>query len=117
MERLRKNFDAVQVFSDYFKQEEERMAAFEKMKSDFVTSLSEEKEKAEELPSGLKMLRLKEGGGEKPKIGQKVNVYYAGYLEDGTLFDSNYEEVAKKNGVYDEKRKTRQGLPAYTDGL
>ncbi|KKN06152.1 hypothetical protein LCGC14_1080260 [marine sediment metagenome] len=104
-----KNFDAVQVFSDYFKKEEERMAEFKKMKSDFVATLSEEKEKVEELPSGLKILRLEESDGEKPKIGQKVNVYYAGYLEDGTLFDSNYEEVAKKNGVYDEKRKQGRG--------
>ncbi len=100
-----KNFDAVQVISDYFKEEEVRIAAFEKMKSDFVSTIAEQKEKAEVLPSGLKMLKLEEGDGEKPKIGQKVNVYYAGYLEDGSLFDSNYEEVTKKYGTFDERRK------------
>lgn len=104
-----KNFDAVQVFSDYFKQEEERIAAFEKMKSDFVTTMAKQKEEAEELPSGLKVLKLEEGEGEKPTTGQKVNVYYAGYLEDGTLFDSNYEEVAKKYNKFDDRRKQGGG--------
>ncbi len=104
-----KNFDAVQVFSDYFKEEEARIAAFEKMKADFVTTIAEQKENAEVLPSGLKMFRLDEGDGEKPKIGQKVNVYYAGYLEDGTLFDSNYEEVAKKYNMFDDRRKQGGG--------
>jgi len=104
-----KKFDAVQVFSDYFKEEEERIAAFEKMKSDFVATIAEQKEKAEELPSGLKVLKLEEGEGEKPTIGQKVNVYYAGYLEDGSLFDSNYEEVAKKYNKFDDRRKQGGG--------
>lgn len=104
-----KNFDAVQVFSDYFKDEEARIAAFEKMKTDFVATIAEQKENAEELPSGLKVLKLEEGDGEKPKVGQKVNVYYAGYLEDGALFDSNYEEIAKKYDMFDDRRKQGGG--------
>ncbi|WP_373517212.1 peptidylprolyl isomerase [Pricia sp.] len=104
-----KNFDAVQVFSDYFKEEEARIAAFEKMKADFVAAIAEQKERAETLPSGLKVLKLEEGNGEKPKVGQKVNVYYAGYLEDGALFDSNNEEVAKKYDMFDDRRKQGGG--------
>ncbi len=104
-----KNFDAVQVFSDYFKEEEARIAAFEKMKTDFAATIAEQKEKAEVLPSGLKMIRLEEGDGEKPNTGQMVNVYYAGYLEDGSLFDSNYEEVTKKYGMVNEQRKQGGG--------
>ena len=100
-----KNFDAVQVMSDYFKEEEERIAAFEKMKSDFVAEIAQQKQEAEELPSGLKILTLKDGDGEKPNIGAKVNVLYAGYLEDATLFDTNYEEVAKKFDTYDDRAK------------
>ena len=104
-----KNFDAVQVMSDYFKEEEERIAAFEKMKSDFVAEITEQKSEAEELASGLKVLKLKEAEGEQPAIGQKVNVYYAGYLEDGSLFDSNYEEVAKNYDMFDDRRKQGGG--------
>lgn len=104
-----KKFDAVQVMTDYFAEEEAKIAAFEKMKADFVASLESEKAEAEELPSGLKIKTLKEGEGEKPAIGSKVLVHYAGYLEDGTLFDSNYEEVAKKYNKFDERRKLGGG--------
>ena len=104
-----KKFDAVQVMSDYFAEEEAKIAAFEKMKADFVTSLEKEKAEAEELPSGLKIKTLKEGEGEKPAIGSKVLVHYAGYLEDGTLFDSNYEDVAVKYNKFDERRKLGGG--------
>ncbi|AYN68499.1 peptidylprolyl isomerase [Euzebyella marina] len=104
-----KKFDAVQVMNDYFAEEEARIAAFEKMKSDFTASLPTKKQEAEELPSGLKLKRLKEGEGPKPKTGDQVLVYYAGYLEDGTLFDSNYEDVAVKYNKFDERRKMGGG--------
>ncbi|WP_149276932.1 peptidylprolyl isomerase [Pareuzebyella sediminis] len=104
-----KNFDAVQVMTDYFKEEEAKVAAFEKMKNDFAAELTDQKQKAEELPSGLKMLVLKEGTGEQPKIGQKVLVRYAGYLEDGTLFASNYEDLAKKYNIYKDQAKMGGG--------
>lgn len=107
-----KKFDAVKVMSDYFAEEEERLKAMEKMKTDFVAQITTEESKAEELPSGLKILTLAEGDGEKPKVGQKVNVLYAGYLSDGSLFDSNYEEIAKKYGVYQEARKQGRGYEA-----
>lgn len=104
-----KKFDAVQVMTDYFAAEEAKLAAMIKLKSDFVTEIAIQKEKAETLPSGLKVLSLKKGSGEKPKIGQKALVHYAGYLSDGSLFDSNYEEVATKYGVFDSDRKAGGG--------
>ncbi|MBC8768037.1 peptidylprolyl isomerase [Arenibacter sp. BSSL-BM3] len=107
-----KKFDAVKVMSDYFAEAEEKAKAMEKMKTDFVAQLTTEEGTAKELPSGLKILTLKEGNGEQPKVGQKVNVLYAGYLSDGSLFDSNYEEIAKKYGVYDEARKKGRGYEA-----
>ena len=64
-----KKFDAVKVMSDYFAEEEERIKAMEKMKTDFLTQIGTEEASAEELPSGLKILRLAEGDGEKPKVG------------------------------------------------
>jgi len=104
-----KQFDAVEVMSNYFKEEEAKIAAFEKMKSDFAANLPSQKEEAKELPSGLKMLTMKEGDGKKPKVGQQVLVHYAGYLEDGTLFDSNYEEIATKYNKFDARRKQGRG--------
>tara|TARA_R110001583_G_scaffold41753_1_gene132715 strand:- start:54408 stop:55556 length:1149 start_codon:yes stop_codon:yes gene_type:complete len=115
-----RKFDAVKIMTDYFDGEEERLAAIEKEKTDklaevqkikteFATLIEGQKSKATALPSGLKVLTLESGSGEKPKIGQKVNVMYAGYLTDGTLFDSNYEEVARKYGTFDLNREQGGG--------
>lgn len=115
-----RKFDAVQIMTDYFDGEEERLAAIEKekaeklaavqkIKNEFAASLDAQKAKATELPSGLKVLTLENGNGEKPKVGQKVNVMYAGYLENGTLFDSNYQEIAEKYGVFDWNREQGGG--------
>ncbi|HUH47962.1 MAG TPA: peptidylprolyl isomerase [Arenibacter sp.] len=107
-----KEFDAVKVMSDYFAEEEKKTKAMDEMKNQLATEFSEGEAKAKELPSGLKVLVLEEGNGEKPKLGQKVNVFYAGYLSDGSLFDSNYEEVANKFGVFNPARKQGGGYEA-----
>jgi len=108
-----KNFDAVQVMTDYFAEEEAVIAAMAKVKTDFAAEIKQQQEVAKELPSGLKVLSLNEGTGANPKIGDKVLVYYAGWLADGTLFDSNYEEVAIKFDKFDERRKQGGGYEAF----
>ena len=70
-----KKFDAVQVMSDYFAEEKAKIAAFEKMKSDFNAALPKQKEEAEELPSGLRILAIKKGEGIKPTIGGEALVH------------------------------------------
>lgn len=116
-------FDANAVITDYFDKEGERLAAIEKEKAEkelllrkematFTATLPAEKQKATELPSGLKILSLKEGSGDKPNIGQQVLVMYAGYLENGSLFDSNYEEIAIKYNTFDARRKQGGGYQA-----
>ena len=118
-----RKFDAVQIMTDYFAEEEKRLAdeakeqeirekAYQEMLPLFVAELKETEKKAKQLPSGLKILSLKEGTGEKPKFGQEVNVLYAGYLEDGTLFQSNIEAIAKKFNKYDERMKQGRGYQA-----
>ena len=110
-----KKFDAVKIMTDYFAGEEERLAAIEKekaekmavvqkVKTEMAAEFATQKETAKALPSGLKVMVLNEGNGEKPKIGQKVKVMYAGYLADGSMFQSNYEEVDKKYGQYTPKK-------------
>lgn len=104
-----KNFDAVQVMTDYFAAEEAKLAAVKKAQAEMVAEFSTQKEKAEELPSGLRILKTKEGTGEKPRPGQKVLIHHAGFLSDGSLFDTSYEEMATKLGAFDQSRKDGNG--------
>jgi cyclophilin family peptidyl-prolyl cis-trans isomerase len=108
-----KNFDAVKIMSDYFATEEAEIAAMIKMKKDLAAEMMTQKNSVEALPSGLKILILNKGNGAKPKVGQKVLINYAGYLEDGSMFDSNYEAVARNYNVYDEDRKVGGGYEPY----
>ena len=107
-----KKFDAVKIMTDYFAEEEAKIKAMEKMKADFSAEIEKQKAEAETLASGLKIYSIQKGTGESPKVGQQVNVYYAGYLESGELFDSNVEAVAVKYGKFDERRKTGGGYEA-----
>ncbi|WP_461534169.1 peptidylprolyl isomerase [Sinomicrobium sp.] len=105
-----KKFDAVKVMNEYFdevnEKEEQIQAAADTMAEEFAT----QKNEAEELPSGLKVLFLnKAENGKKPQEGSYVEVNYAGYLDSGKLFDSNLEDIAKKFGGVDPIRKQRGG--------
>lgn len=104
-----RNFDAVAVISGYFEKEEEKEAALTKVKSDMAREFANQIVEAEEMPSGLKYIVLEEGTGEDPKNGQMVLVNYAGYLMDGTLFDSNKKEVANSYAMYDPRREQGGG--------
>ncbi|TMM53867.1 peptidylprolyl isomerase [Maribacter algarum] len=115
-----KDFDAVAVMTDYFNKEGERLAALEaekkakmeavkKIKETFVADLASQKAKAKAYPSGLKVLILEEGSGEKPGMGTKVLVDYAGFLEDGTLFDTSKASVADTYGMLDQLTQMHRG--------
>ncbi len=100
-----KKFKADKVLTAYFAEEERILAAKKKLLADTAAAFKTDEEKATALPSGLKTLTLTEGTGTKPAVGQKVMVKYAGYLSDGTLFDSNYEDVLVKFDKFDERMK------------
>lgn len=59
---------------------------------------------AEKTESGLRYVIKKEGKGEKVAIGQEVKIHYAGYLLDGTLFDTSMESAAKASGTFTQGR-------------
>ncbi|SVB10960.1 uncharacterized protein METZ01_LOCUS163814 [marine metagenome] len=46
----------------------------------------------EKTESGLSMIIHKDGNGQRPRKGQKVQVHYSGMLENGTKFDSSIEK-------------------------
>ena len=47
----------------------------------------------------------REGEGENAVSGKTVSVNYAGYMLDGTHFDSNIKEVAQEQGLYNAARE------------
>ena len=59
--------------------------------------------------TGLVYNIYSKGSGKKPAAGSRVAVLYSGYLENGIMFDSNSEEVAKAYGKYDLQRAAQGG--------
>jgi len=101
-------FDAPAVFN---KQQEEAKKAADKeakeqaeKRAEGLKELEKLKEKAEVTESGLYYIVTEEGDGPKPEDGQTVQMNYAGYLVDGTLFDTSIKEIAEEGGVYNAQR-------------
>jgi peptidyl-prolyl cis-trans isomerase A (cyclophilin A) len=130
-----KEFDATKVFTEYFKEEakiqKEAAEKAAKIKSIKVDEFKKHKAVATKTKSGLEYVVIKKGGASKPTLDQQVYVQYAGYLEDGTLFDSSDPEIARAYGKYDANRDAQGGylplahkmsnktgfIPGFTEGL
>ena len=134
-----KKFNATLILADYFKnkvaedqiEKDRQMALKEKqlqeqaaakklydekyatINAENATYLKSEKLKATKTASGLDYIVLKKGNGVKPADGANIFVHYAGYLEDGSLFDSSYEEVSKKFGKFEEQRAAANGYQPF----
>lgn len=134
-----KAFNAVKTFSDYFankavddkkiaeeqaatkaKQAEEQAAAkklydekIAPVKAKKVAYLSDMRSAATVSPTGVAFKSLIPGNGVKPTDGSTVYIHYAGYLEDGSLFDSSIVDVAKEYERYDENRDKQNGYQPF----
>ena len=105
-----KKFDAVKIMSDYFEEEEKAIAAMKEITDKMISEFKSQMDEAATTESGLKIVKLMEGSGETPKIGQNVMVNYAGWLmADASLFDSNVLEVAEKFGKLNAGRRDQGG--------
>lgn len=134
-----KKFDAAKVFSDYFANkgdDDKKQAAaqaearakqavaeaeakkiydekFGAVKAAKVAELAVIKAAGTTTASGLIYNIVQKGAGAKPADGTTVYINYAGYLEDGSLFDSCIEEVAKTYGKFDQNRATQNGYQPF----
>lgn len=134
-----KKFDATKAFTTYFagkadedkKQAELNAEAAKKQaeldaqkKSEYASkfgpvmaaksaSLASQKQTATKTASGLQYAIIKKGEGKKPAEGTQVYIHYAGYLEDGSLFDSSYEDVNKTCGKFDQARADQNGYQPF----
>lgn len=104
-----KKFDAVKTFQNYFTEEatknQKTKIAFDQ-KAAYFADL---KTKATKTPSGLQYVITTKSGQKKPATNTNVLIHYAGFLENGTLFDSSMQEVAKTFGKYDANRAVQNG--------
>ncbi|NHM01184.1 peptidylprolyl isomerase [Flavobacterium difficile] len=108
-----KKFDAVKVFKEYFEKQAELQKQLESVKAKKVSFFNDIKATGTKTKSGLIYKIVQKGSGKKPNNGQNVFVNYAGFQEDGTLFDTSYADVAEENGVLDKARKDADGYAPF----
>jgi cyclophilin family peptidyl-prolyl cis-trans isomerase len=136
---LAKAFNAPKVFSDYYankaedakkqalidEENQKKQAAIEaeakkvylEKYADVIAakaaSIADIKATGTKTTSGLIYKITEKGTGVKPADGTTFNFNYAGYFEDGTLFDSSLAGVCKTYGKYDANRDTQGGYKAF----
>jgi FKBP-type peptidyl-prolyl cis-trans isomerase len=123
-----KQFNAEKVFANYFNNKAEdakkeaakkeaakkaEAAKYEPVIAAKVAYLKTVKETATTTPSGLVYKIVQKGTGIKPADGSTFYFHYAGYFEDGNLFDSSYESVNKLYGKYNPNRAAQNGYNAF----
>ena len=119
-----KRFDAVKIFSNYFATESENLknqpkvqaekdAAYQaKYKTVVDAKVAEIKNfiaAGTKTTSGLVYKIVKKGSENKPKDGSEIKIHYAGFFENGSLFDTSIESVAQTYGKFDEVRAAQNG--------
>ncbi|MFH7014922.1 peptidylprolyl isomerase [Flavobacterium sp. FlaQc-47] len=108
-----KKFDAVKVLADDVKKQEAKKAESQKVVKEKAAYFAATKAKATTTASGLKYVITKKGTGVKGAEGSPIFFHYAGYFEDGNLFDSSMASVAKAYGKYDANRDAQKGYQAF----
>jgi cyclophilin family peptidyl-prolyl cis-trans isomerase len=119
-----KKFNAVKTFYNYFSVESENQKKkqaldaqnkkeydekYKDVREDKVSYFNALKSKSTKTPSGLKYVITKKTGGKKPTKGTNLYIHYAGFLENGELFDSSIESVSQIFGKFDQNRAAQNG--------
>ncbi len=108
-----KKYDAASAFTEelavYEKKKTEEAVAKAKVLAEVKAGFDKKRADTEKLASGLEIHWDHKGDGEQPAIGSTFKAHYAGFLENGTLFDTSREEIAKSQGQFDHRRKDAGG--------
>ncbi len=124
-EAIQAYFEKVMAAEDVKKTERaaERLVEEDKIIQEYITEKGLDAKKTE---SGLYYVIEEEGTGEPVAPGTTMTVDYAGYLLDGTLFDTSIEALAKENNAFIEGRPYAplpvtvgmgQVIPGWDEGL
>lgn len=132
-------FDAAKIFENYYAnkaEDDKKQAALEEEKRKKASEEQAAKDKdyndkyaavfqakkaefekakatATQTTSGLRYTIIKKGSDKKPAAGAAVQIGYAGYFENGKLFDTSFEEIAKLYGKYDPMRAQQGGYNGF----
>ena len=112
-----KKWDAVKTFKDAQEMVAERKAKEEKLaeerraaapayRQEKAAMFADVKSKATTIAGGVKIYTVKKGNGEKPAAGSQVQLDYAGYFENGNLFDTSDVDKSKRFDPSTLKRKS-----------
>lgn len=109
-EAIQAYFDKVMAAEEVKQSERaaERILEEDKIIQDYI---NEKGLKAEKTESGLYYVIEEEGTGDPVTPGTTMLVDYAGYLIDGTLFDTSMENIARENDIFNENRPAYEPLP------
>ena len=124
-EALQAYFDKVMAAEEAEKSERaiERLAEEDKIIQEYIKENNLDAKKTE---SGLYYVIEEEGTGEPVTPGTNMQVNYAGYLLDGSLFDTSIEALARENNIFNEGRPYEplpvsvgmgQVIPGWDEGL
>ena len=112
-----KKFDAVKTFKDYYSNEAEiikiETAKFEKASESKSKEIQDLIQNGTKTSSGLIYQILSKSENKKPKQGQEVYINYAGYLENGQLFDTSYNKIAGEFGRLDGNKVAQKGYKPF----
>lgn len=119
-----KKFDAAKIFKNYYpsalqeqkiEEENQRKLAekVEVIKAEKAVEINLLKSEGTKTKSGLIYKIITKGDGKKPKQGTQILVNYAGWLQNGELFDSNREEISLTFGKFDPMRAEQKGYTPF----
>lgn len=106
-----KEFDAVKVFSDYFKEVKIQIEKENAERAALNAAALKEFENGKTTASGLKYIVITEGTGAMPTATSNVKVHYTGMLTNGKIFDSSVQRGEPIDfGL-------NQVIPGWTEGV
>ncbi len=122
-----KKFNAVKTFNYFFTHEAENLkkqvlidaqnkkvydAKYKAVKEKKIAYFQAAKKTAKTSNTGLVYAITSKGNGKKPAAGATIFINYSGFLENGEMFDSSVESVAREFGKFDQQRaNARQYAP------
>lgn len=123
-----KKFNAVKVFTDYFNDEKENQkkqaiidaelkqkteAQNKVLMAEKVSYFKEIKSSTIKSTTGLLYKIIKNGSGKKPVNGSTVFINYAGFFENGMLFDSSVKSIEENYGKYNQQKEAQKGYQPF----